>query len=148
MLIIQIALGIVLAVVLLAYLPTLLEFGGNVLLIGISLLLVWIAVVFLLENPVLLFIVLLAIIAATSYWWYLKNFVDEIQIKNLEKLIDERRGLGYATQTEEEQLKDLKHKLDEKNRQKIKLTGAISRASNLKKYRTEKERRKSLGYEE
>ena len=149
MLILQIALGIVWGILLLAFLPSLLEFGGNLLLIVISLVLVWIAVGFLFENPVLLAIAILVIVTTSIYWWYLKNFADEIKIKDLEKHINERKRLGYEPQQEsEELLLEMRKILEEKNNKKKQSMGALGRIVKLQKYKTEKERRKSLGYEE
>lgn len=100
MLIIQIALGIVLAVLILAYLPTLLSLGIAAILLLVGLGALGIALYFLYEYWLLALFVAISIGAYFLYErWLLRNPIHSIQGDLSSEIRRRRAALGYGNET-------------------------------------------------
>jgi len=97
MIIIEIALGIVLAVLILNFLPELIAFGGIVIIIGIALICAVLLFYWVDNNLAAIGSVLLVALVAGLYRLWKKNFAEDASVSELKELIHRRQLLGYDT---------------------------------------------------
>ena len=97
MIIIEIALGIVLAVLILNFLPELIAFGGIVIIIGVALVCAVLLFYWVDSNPAAIGSVLLLALVALLYRLWEKNFAEVASVSELKELIHRRQLLGYDT---------------------------------------------------
>lgn len=148
MLILEIALGIVLGGILLSLLPLLVELGATIFVVIIGIAIAVFAIGFLLETPLLLGVVLIVVFAIYANNFYEKAHADINEIMDLEKQIKERKLAGYQADKEEQKLVDLRNQYNEKNQRVKETKGLLGKIRRHKAYEEEKERRKTLGYDE
>ena len=148
MLILEIAIGVVLGGLLLSFLPALIELGGTIFSVLIAVAVLIFVLGFLFSNPSLLAFVSVVAIAIYANHAYKKAYADVIEIKDLEKRIAERRDAGYEPLQEQvEKLAELQTQYDNKKQALKDSKGFIGKIKRLREYKTEQERRKSLGYD-
>ena len=148
MFVLQIAFGVVLAVMLLPILLALIaEFGGVIFLMLFAVVAMAVISLLFIDNPV--FFGVIAILGLLIYFFinYENSQADLHEIKDLEKIISERKSLGYEAKSEEENLVKLKNKFIQKEQLKKYSSGSLWKFVYSKKYKNEQERRKSLGYD-
>lgn len=148
MFVLQIAFGVVLAVMLLSILFALIaEFGGVIFLMLFAVVAMAVISLLFIDNPV--FFGVIAILGLLIYFFinYENSQADLHEIKDLEKIISERKSLGYEAKSEEENLVKLKNKFIQKEQLKKYSSGSLWKFVYSKKYKNEQERRKSLGYD-
>ncbi|MBM3272969.1 hypothetical protein FJY94_06965 [Candidatus Kaiserbacteria bacterium] len=106
MLILQIALGIVLAVIILAFLPQILALGVVVIALGIGLLLLGVAILFFADKPEILFVVLLLLLVV----WVVISNVTKNSDKNNDAtnvVANTNSGTLVGVKAEEQRKRDL-----------------------------------------
>jgi len=109
MFVLQIAFGVVLGVMLLSILFALIaEFGGVIFLMLFAVVAMAVISLLFIDNPV--FFGVITIFGLLIYFFinYKKSHADLYEIKNLKKIISERKSLGYEAKSEEENLVKLK----------------------------------------
>jgi hypothetical protein len=148
MLILEIALGIVLGGILLSLLPLLVELGATIFVVIIGIAIAVFAIGFLLETPLLLGIVLIVVFAIYANNFYEKAHADINEIMDLEKQVKERKLAGYQADKEEQKLIELRNQYNVKNQRVKETKGLLGKIRRHKAYEVEKERRKTLGYDE
>lgn len=101
--ILQIALGIVLAVIILYFLPAILGLGLLLILLAIGgALLYWLG-----SSPTALTLVGVVAVAIAILWLLRERIAARLAIKDLREFIHRRQALGYDTTLEEQQLAGL-----------------------------------------
>lgn len=133
MLIIQIALGIVLAILILNFLPELIALGSMLVAIIIALVVIGLVLYWIGSNPAVLGFVALVALGVVLYLLWQKHAAVDASVKDLKERIHRRKSLGYDTTD-----------LDEE------LSKAISAVAREKRARSEKNNkpktRRELGY--
>ncbi len=133
MIIIEIALGIVLALLILNFLPELIALGGFLIVVIIALIVGGLLLYWISSNPVVLGFVALVAIGVVLYVLWQKHAAIDAPVKDLKDRIRWRKSLGYETTD-----------LDQE------LTKAIANAAQERKARSERKSkpksRRELGY--
>lgn len=97
MIIIEIALGIVLAVLILNFLPELISLGGFLIVIILALIVVGLLLYWISSSPVALGFVALVAIGVVLYILWQKYAAIDAPVKELQERIRWRKSLGYET---------------------------------------------------
>lgn len=100
----QIAFGIVLAYFILAFLPTIVSFGVIAIVLAAALAIGGLVLFWMLDNPVILGLSLLAITGYIGIRPFLPSIERYYRVKDLKRSISRREGLGYDTKALQLQL--------------------------------------------
>ena len=104
MIIIQIAIGIVLAVLILNFLPELIALGSALIVIIIALVVVGLLLYWIDSNPAVLGFIALVAIGVVLYLLWQKRATVDAPVRDLKERIRRRKSLGYDTTDLDEQL--------------------------------------------
>ena len=150
MLILEIALGILLGFLLINSLPALMLVGGWALLIGISLtgdILLATLVYFTFTEFYILYLLIAAIVGVFGlHKWYSVRYSDLIAIRELEKQISQKEKLGYNMDKERKRVQVLRETYQTRNN-KVYSSNQVGKVTYFRRYKSEEERRKALGYD-
>jgi hypothetical protein len=142
----QVALGIVLAVLILAFLPAIVSFGVIAIMLAVVLAIGAFALYWIFDNPFLLGLSLLAVACYFVSRPFLPAIERYYRFKHLKRSISRRQGLGYDTETLQRQLDDEFRAVQDNKAAQAKPFVLIKTRLFRSAAESEKARRKALGY--